>query len=622
MRFLPLKKEKKGFTLVEIIVAMAILALVVVTLLPLMKNSVDLFNKSSDKFGIQSNISYASSSLNEAVRESTGIFVLAKNKYDPDKVEESQIPSGITSFGLTQSWNYIGPNKEGTKIYNFVWDEKTSKHIPFELTLDPRVGNSPVVSDIRYALEISDEKANIQEKISEYRKMGSTLTTEQKKDMERLKRQLEDQRSFVRYSIVAKYKEQSVGASAPVEKEYKIDSIVEAINTKQVIDITNGEKPTAIAYRTTALPSMTNSRVKPMVAMALDFSGSMKSGLEGNSRIFYRMTTDSSGNNVPYVRDLYSVVASRFFDPENNIGQRFFYIKQKFNDKDGYIDSNGKFQYYVIRYILQKDSGGYYFKAKNSNPKSFDSTAEIIRWDEIISITPEFTRTGHLKREYVELIRRFENISDMKVFLIPFSSKAYTVGYLHTSGGDKSHYNPGNMIGELKKVYELKRGDSGTGDNKKIEDLLINIDNGGGTNYGDGVYYGLEQIRRENSPNSYLLVLSDGQPYSHTESIYNSLPIGTPDTNNSFPSNQQLPMAYIKRVIDAASFKPKFVYLIGFSSVQSDNAMLGIIKGYFDGWLGSDNVKKIEAGSADSLNLAFSSFAQDINDDLWYFNGP
>ncbi|MDO5095504.1 MAG: prepilin-type N-terminal cleavage/methylation domain-containing protein [Peptostreptococcaceae bacterium] len=613
------KYKYNGFTLVEILIAIAILSILVASLVFIMGDSIKTHKNTSDLYTIQTNVVYTSNSLNEAVRESTAIFVLAENKYNPANITEDKIAADTSTLGLTEQWNYIGPNAEKTKIYNFVWDPVKKVHIPFELTVGENV-KGKLLTDIstlapgkymdpkiRYGFSITDQKTNIQKQL-DYYKTKSTLTEAEKREVKLLNERLSDQRSVLNYSIDG-YRELitvNTDGTNTIEKDTLTQHItnasVEALNTKQIIDISEGRTPTAIAYRTTPIKDIEKAK-KPAVALVLDFSSSMTDDLDAYN---YRYKNNKSLK----VSVHWSHVA---LDAQSYQWTR--------NGRDvKYRVSDGTL--YYMKRTWNSAKGDYDYYAETN-----DGTGRRLSPSQLEPIPQDQRRLAILKRQYKDLVKRFAALGDVNLYVVPFAEHGENPRIFRNisqSNGTSWEVERDKFIANL--PFTLTRPATATQDQKKenlaAENGIEKMTFDDWTNYADGVRIGLSYLEKEkrtnSNPNGYLLVLSDGQP-------------NKPDRNNlkdpvirdRFPGATGA-MTAIDAAIKNAGYTPKLVHLIGFSNVAEDNKQLEKIKGYFINSTGLDNAKVVvyKTGTDEELEKAFKKFVEDVEHDLWYFNGP
>lgn len=496
------KYHRKAFTLVEILVSISILSILIVGFTSLMGSSIDIFGANKRSYEIQTDVLYASNSVNEVVRDSTAMFILNSTKYDPANITEENINQNPSNLKLTKGWNYIGANSDKTKLYNFIWDENSQKHIPFELTVGDKDSSG---RRVEYSIDLSPVTDKIYKEIEKYKGKG-TLTDQEKKKLKELIKRSEDEVNVLSYSVLGKV------VSSTNEKinekrhsEYESESIVQAVNTKQIFDLRNGKQSTAIAYRTTPIKSKKGNKntAKPVVAIVLDFSGSMQWNMDG-------------------------------------------------------------------------------------------------KW-----LSP--SRIGILKAEFEKLINQFETIGGVDLYVVPFSAAAFDTQIGHNG------FNPLELLKNKQNTSPLNISSKAPSDSAWLKNRMTEMKASGGTYYADGLRVALQYLKKHPNSRTYLLVLSDGQPNMYRDKN------GTVryDNYNHVPAMEE-----IKLFAKNSPQNLRLVHLIGFSNVPADNSRLETIKTYFTPNPGVENVKVTKAGSAVALGFAFEEFKNDLEKDLWYFDGP
>lgn len=609
----------KAFTLVEILVAVAIMSILLASLIYVMGDSIRTHRNTNDVYKIQTNVVYASNSLNEAVRESTAIFVLAENKYNPKNITDERVKNDIKNLGLTEQWNYIGPNSDGTKIYNFVWDPVNNVHNAFELTINNNVktnntaGSTPTTEGryvnptIKYGFTVSDQKTNLQKQL-DYYKTKSILTESEKKEVKFLNERLSDQRSVLSYSIDG-YREVLVvkaDGSTSIERdglsEHITEASVEAVNTKQIIDISDGKKVTAIAYRTTPIKDLEQNK-KPVVALVLDFSSSMTDDLDAYN---YRF----KNNHTLKVAVHWSHVA---LDEQSYRWTRNGQVV-KYRVSDG--------TKYYMKKIWNYTEGKYEYIAETR-----DGTGRTLSPVELEPIPQDQRRLSILKKQYRDLIKRFSSLGGVRLYVVPFAEHGENPRiYRNIAQANGTSWEEERDSFRNKLPFVLTKPDKATPVEKALnqaaEDAIEKMTFDDWTNYADGVRIGLSYLEKErthnNNPNGYLLVLSDGGPNKP-----NRRDLTNPVIQDNFPGATDA-MSAIDSAIKNAGYSPKLVHLIGFSNVAHDNAQLERIKGYFTATpaLTNEKVSVYKTGTDNELKKAFDKFVEDVEHDLWFFNGP
>jgi hypothetical protein len=208
-------KNKKGFMLVELIIVLAIIGTVITTIFGLLLYGYDVFTLTSTDFKVQSQVRMAMEKTNTLVRFSRALFAV------PDVIY------------MDAEWNYIGMNADNTEIINYKWDTNLKTHVP-----EVMVGPYPGIT-----FHIGFDKANNLSKDNTLRKYFESLNFD--------------------------------GSV----KRYEIKSGYEALNSLQVVNYGTTTNPArALAYREDQY-SYENFKLVVNIAMVLDVSGSMGSGL-------------------------------------------------------------------------------------------------------------------------------------------------------------------------------------------------------------------------------------------------------------------------------------------------------------------------------------------------------
>jgi type II secretory pathway pseudopilin PulG/uncharacterized protein YegL len=219
-------KNKKGITLVELIVVIILVAMVLAIAGTFMNFSFMTQKKSANEYKIQADLRLASTIINNEIRNSTVTFTLPITKFMPSSVRD-------------QNWNYIG-----------IEDNKRVVQITPNGTSTPAVEVLFTAGEgISYSLKFAKQG------IPDYNS------------------------KLIQYTIEATLDSND-------SKKISILSKVEAINSIAVDEGGSLNNPAvAIAYKKTPIPA---SQTKPLVAIALvlDNSGSMdwKMGGLGDDR--------------------------------------------------------------------------------------------------------------------------------------------------------------------------------------------------------------------------------------------------------------------------------------------------------------------------------------------------
>lgn len=211
--------NKKGFTLLELIVVIAIIGMVITTIFSLLFIGYDVYGKASDDFQIQSDVRLAMEEINTTVRSSKAVFAVPDVSY-----KDAQ-------------WNYLGMNEEKTKIIDYQWDPITKKHIE-KVMVGPYDG---------VTFEIKFDKVNSMSKDNSLKMYFEAYT---------------NGKTSQRFDVMTGY---------------------EALNSLQVINYGTESKPaTALAYRADEF-HYENMKIYVNIALILDTSGSMNDTVGGSS---------------------------------------------------------------------------------------------------------------------------------------------------------------------------------------------------------------------------------------------------------------------------------------------------------------------------------------------------
>jgi len=213
------KNLKKGFTLLELIVVMTIIALIGGSVTSLLVFGYDVFGKANQDFQVQADMRLALENTNRMIRYANAMFAVPGTEY------------------LDAEWNYIGLNEDNTMIINYEWDSVNETHIQ-----TPMVGPyEGVTFNIGFYKEDNMEKDN---SIQVYFEMYSNDGT---------------------------------------VRRFNIQTGYEALNSLQVVDYGTELFPaTALAYRSDDF-HFENYLLKVNITLILDVSGSMNWKLNGDS---------------------------------------------------------------------------------------------------------------------------------------------------------------------------------------------------------------------------------------------------------------------------------------------------------------------------------------------------
>lgn len=211
--------NRKGFTLLELVVVITIIGLIGASVTSLLLFGLDVYGMANRDFQIQSDMRLALEQTNKMVRFAKALFAVPGVDY------------------LDDEWNYIGLNADRTQIINYQWNPETESH-----TATPMVGPYPGVTfNIGFYKEDNMQKDN----------------------------------------SIKVYFEMFHGDGTV--KRFNIQTGYEALNSLQVVDYGTALMPaTALAYRSDEF-HYENYLLKVNITLILDVSGSMNSALNGNS---------------------------------------------------------------------------------------------------------------------------------------------------------------------------------------------------------------------------------------------------------------------------------------------------------------------------------------------------
>jgi prepilin-type N-terminal cleavage/methylation domain-containing protein len=217
------RRNRKGFTIVEVLVAIALIGIVMTMAVNLIIIPTNVHDEVTNEFDIQSKLRIVSQTVNSIIRDASATFALHRLNHD----------------NLTPGWNYLIPSMDissssSTSIIEYLWDEDTNTHIR-KVVAEPIPG-------VTYSLVFTKLNPSYADKLIEY-------------------------------EIVARINGQS----------REVNSEVEALNSLQVVDRGNTTYPSnAIAFRTDARPNQIADE-QAAISMVLDISYSMNMDMNGNS---------------------------------------------------------------------------------------------------------------------------------------------------------------------------------------------------------------------------------------------------------------------------------------------------------------------------------------------------
>ncbi len=208
--------KRKGFTLTEVLIALSLVLVIIITAYNVMKFSLDGWVFNLREYDIQSSIRKAMDTSTNKIRYACAIFTLPKESFRENN--------------LTEEWNYIGlhetkiKGKPASEVIEYIYDPNTKTHKK-NVLVEAR-------EDVLYDLVFSKKDKGLDNKLLEYSIIGYTNGKKSK--------------PFI--NVVGETK---------------------ALNTMQIVDVAL-KKTSAIAYRDSrAAINFAN------ISFIIDYSGSM-----------------------------------------------------------------------------------------------------------------------------------------------------------------------------------------------------------------------------------------------------------------------------------------------------------------------------------------------------------
>lgn len=216
-------RRKAGFTLVEIIIVIALLGMIITLAGSFIKFSFPLEKKVENEYELQSEMRLATELLNSYIRNATVTFVMP-GSVSPDTIEDD--------------WNYFGVSEDGREIVQYTWKE------------DPDGSNG-----------------RHEKKVIVSQRDGTEYS---------LKFDNKTKTKLVGYELEL-HKEDG--------RIFSVSSTLAAINSVAVDYNSSEEYPAAvIAYRTDERPKPgENKKVTIVISMVIDDSGSMAYKMDGTA---------------------------------------------------------------------------------------------------------------------------------------------------------------------------------------------------------------------------------------------------------------------------------------------------------------------------------------------------
>ena len=268
-----LKRNNSGFTLIEIIVAMALLSLVVIAAISVMRFGGLYLSKSQEEYEFQFSTRMTLQSTSDVIRYSTAVFTIPESSFSID-ANNDNIPDKLDA-----GWDYIGVHRVETspgifsnEIVQYSYQTTTSGgvHIPTVLI--------PAQENMSYEFVFTKVNPHDEDSLLQF-----TIRT-------------------YKAGIVDEYGDPDAGLV--------IISEVEARNSLQVIDLSAPpyDPAVAIAFR----PHDRTATIVGHIAMVLDTSGSMANDLDGHS-----VAANSSDRRIAILQTQAASLINNFATEEN-----------------------------------------------------------------------------------------------------------------------------------------------------------------------------------------------------------------------------------------------------------------------------------------------------------------
>lgn len=238
---LVLTRNRKGMTLIELIIVMALLVLVIGTAFSMLLFGNKVFAKSVQEFDIQSQARLAVENTTKIVRYASALFTIPESSFRQDN--------------LDTGWNYIGVHR---------------------VVIRPAAGGNPAVMGSELAIFRYDVATGTHQK---------TVLMPASEEMDyRVRFHKQNPHhvdNLIQYTVDIIPKG-SVDAHGLPKPSITLTSELESLNALQIIDQGSaGDPAVALAYREEERPT----HVVGHIAMVLDNSGSMDWGMNGNTNV-------------------------------------------------------------------------------------------------------------------------------------------------------------------------------------------------------------------------------------------------------------------------------------------------------------------------------------------------
>lgn len=492
-----MKKRKKGFTLIELVLALAITAVIIYVGSQFVRVGLREFRVVSKEYAVQHGVRAAVTNISNTIKESTAVFAVGEDKFDPKDIKNS----------MKAEWSYIAlieepmldesgnPMNDKTgqplmtsKLMNFVWvpeDKDGTKG--FHKAMDVTPGE----------WRIKDAENNqIRYEIGFYRDDQNKPMTPKAVD------DLMEQDKIVKVYVKG---------TVDGDTSFELNNEVIARNANQIVDsrpkLHRDYPITALSYRTQPLGELA---VDAAVVFVVDISASMERNLAGrieddvekqratimkkNAKKFVN-ELEKSGKIDLYFMPFATHMYGRFQTPGGivDIDREYMYSQDRLNQpwmpSKGWV--NGKPNekaMEVYRYIKELYQGRVW-----TNPTSKKNVEEIIKKLDAAGSHELMQRDAHNSETRTKL----ELIRDIYLYGIRFLQQPYELG-------------DGKNQASLAHEYIDKMLNPTSASNPS--DV-------GRTNIGGAIREGYKILEKSNKKLKYLVLLSDGGPETYDSMV-------------------------------------------------------------------------------------------------------
>ncbi|WP_425449555.1 VWA domain-containing protein [Dethiothermospora halolimnae] len=434
--------KNKGFTLIELIIAMALLSIIIALSFSVLNFSGKAFKVSTEEYELQSSMRLAVEEVNNIVRYSTALFTVPESSF-----EEDNLTAGWDYFGVRNVKVNDNPKVIESEIVIYKYDGDMDTHIPQVIV--------PAKENITYDLFFDKTSPHDKDKL-------------------------------LKFIIEASIKKKNSGDEGA--KKITIESKTEALNALQVVDRgTDLSMATAIAYRSDDRPDS----IVGHIAMVLDTSGSMNLNLQGYSASEEKkkriniLKKEAKELITSFAKEANVDISLVPFATSANKPKSFKNAQSKVeeltNDIDGLEAEGGtntgdglRRAYYQLKshneeliegttannyIIVLVDGETTFYSARRGSGRSL---YYITRDGDIYESTQVYGNGSSLDQKGVDYVNKIGSMiktnNFAKVFVIGFSSGAGDVNYIATAcGASSEHVYQAGSPEELNKVFSTIR---------------------------------------------------------------------------------------------------------------------------------------------------------------------